>query len=80
MEIKNNLKEITIPEIKPKKKDAFIWGLLLGMCLECIILFLIVRPSFSNLVWGVWHRQELEWVIQRYNTIQTSAKMIYMER
>jgi hypothetical protein len=78
-----NLKPIKIPdvieEVKPKKSNGFIWGLLLGMCLELIIMGAIIYPSYPDIWWASTHKNEMKWVIERYDTIQKASHVLFFE-
>jgi len=77
MEIKSKLKEIHIPE--PKKRSNFIWGFLIGMGLQWILIGLIIYPSFPTLMWTVMHREEVKWSMDRYEMIQKASHVLYFE-
>jgi len=71
------LKPISITPVK--KSNGFIWGLLIGMSIELIICGAIFYKSFPHIWWAVWHPQEMNWVVERYDTIQKASHVLFFE-
>lgn len=72
------LKTNTIPP-KKKKIDGFVWGFLIGMALQWIIIGTAMRSTANTMWWAATHKEEMQWVIDRYDTIQKAGHVLFFE-
>lgn len=64
---------------KKKKIDGFIWGFLIGMALQLIIIGAAIIPFRNTIWWAIQHPAEMKWSMDRYTVIQQASKALYFE-